>query len=156
MAYMTPSTEGLRLIFEVPQGMTLAEAQKWMSVQLGDSDYDGCVKDYARCSYLVPRAYIIYLDEEELLKERQVEEPASQVMTPSELKPVPQNEVAVSPEQHAHNLRIFDLCLKEAGLKPETIDVVGIHNWHNSLVAVLSVGICRLMSQQELLNVLAL
>ncbi len=155
MAYMTPSTEGLRLIFEVPQGMTLAEAQKWMSVQLGDSDYDGCVKDYARCSYLVPRAYIIYLDEEDLLKERQVEEPASQVVTSSELTPVPQNEVAVSPEQHAHNLRIFDLCLKEAGLKPETIDVVGIHNWHNSLVAVLSVGICRLMSQQELLNVLA-
>ena len=30
MAHVTPSTEGLRLIFEVPQGMTLAEAQKWM------------------------------------------------------------------------------------------------------------------------------
>ena len=51
-------------------GMTLAEAQKWMSEQLGDENYDGSVKDYARCSYLVPRAYILYMDEEELLKER--------------------------------------------------------------------------------------
>ena len=154
MAYMTPSTEGLRLIYEMPQGMTLAEAQKWMSEKLGDSDYDGCVKDYARCSYLVPRAYIIYLDEEELLKDRQVKEPVSQIAMPLELKPAPQNGVVVSPEQQARNLRIFDLCLKEAGLKAEAIDVVGVHNWHNSLVAVLSVGICRLMSQQELMNVL--
>ena len=154
MAYVTPSTEGLRLIFEMPQGMTLAEAQKWMSEQLGDNDYDGSVKDYARCSYLVPRAYLLYLDEEELLKDRQVEAATPQVAKPLEEKPVANNEVAVSPEQQNRNLRIFDLCLKEAGLKPESIDVVGVHNWHNSLVAVLSIGICRLMSQQELLNVL--
>ena len=155
MAYVTPSTEGLRLIFEMPQGMTLAEAQKWMSEQLGDSDYDGSVKDYARCSYLVPRAYLLYLDEEELLKDRQVEAATPQPAKPLEEKPVAQNEASVSPEQQSRNLRIFDLCLKEAGLKSESIDVVGIHNWHNSLVAVLSIGICRLMSQQELLNVLA-
>ena len=45
MAYVTPSTEGLRLIFEMPEGMTLAEAQKWMSEQLGDANYDGSVKE---------------------------------------------------------------------------------------------------------------
>ena len=72
MAYVTPSTEGLRLIFEMPAGMTLAEAQKWMSEQLDDKNYDGRVKDEARCSYLVPRAYLLYLDEEELLKDREV------------------------------------------------------------------------------------
>ena len=155
MAYVTPSGEGLRLIFEMPQGMTLGEAQKWMSEQLGDSDYDGSVKDYARCSYLVPRAYLLYLDEEELLKERQVEAMEPKTAASMEEKPATQNEKEeVSPEQQTRNLRIFDLCLKEAGLKPESIDVVGIHNWHNSLVAVLSIGICRLMSQQELLKVL--
>ena len=89
MAHVTPSTEGLRLIFEMPKGMTLAEAQKWMSEQLNDANYDGSVKDYARCSYLVPRAYILYMDEEELLKDREVEMPV-------EAKPVPQNEVVVS------------------------------------------------------------
>lgn len=71
MAYVTPSTRGLRLIFEVPQGMTLAEAQRWMSEQLGDNDYDGSVKDMARCSFIVPRAYLLYIDEEELCRKRE-------------------------------------------------------------------------------------
>ena len=31
LVHVTPSTEGLRLIFKIPKGMTLAEAQKWMS-----------------------------------------------------------------------------------------------------------------------------
>ena len=58
MAHVTPSTEGLRLIFEVPEGMTFAEAQQWMSEQLGDASYDGSVKEYARCSFIVPRTYL--------------------------------------------------------------------------------------------------
>ena len=62
MAHVTPSTEGLRLLFIVPQGMTLEEAQQWMSKQLDDDDYDGCVKDLARCSFLVPRSYVVYMD----------------------------------------------------------------------------------------------
>ena len=68
LAHVTPSTEGLRLFFAMPEGMSLEEAQKWMSEQLGDADYDGCVKDLARCSFVVPRDYILYLDEEELFK----------------------------------------------------------------------------------------
>ncbi len=70
LAHVTPSTEGLRLFFVMPDGMNLEEAQRWMSEQLGDADYDGCVKDLARCSFVVPRDYILYLDEEELFKER--------------------------------------------------------------------------------------
>lgn len=65
-AHVTPSTEGLRLFFVMPDGMNLEEAQRWMSEQLGDEHYDGCVKDLARCSFVVPRDYILYLDEEEL------------------------------------------------------------------------------------------
>ena len=68
LVHVTPSTEGFRLFFSVPEGMSLEEAQKWMSCQLGDADYDGCVKDLARCSFVVPRDYILYLDEEELFK----------------------------------------------------------------------------------------
>ena len=70
LGHVTPSTEGLRLFFVVPEGMTLEEAQRWMSEQLGDADYDGCVKDLARCSFVVPREYILYLDEEELFASR--------------------------------------------------------------------------------------
>ena len=65
-AHITPSTEGLRLVFAVPSGMDLAKAQAWMAEQLGDTQYDACVKDYARCSFLVPRAYVLYMDEEKL------------------------------------------------------------------------------------------
>ena len=65
-AHVTPSLEGLRLIFVMPQGMTLEEAQGWMSKQLGDANYDGCVKDMARSSFVVPRSYVLYMDEEEM------------------------------------------------------------------------------------------
>ena len=66
LAHKTPSGEGLRLVFIIPQGMNLAEAQKWMSEQLGDANYDQSVKDLARCSFAVPRDYILYIDEEKL------------------------------------------------------------------------------------------
>ena len=155
MAHKTPSTEGLRLIFEVPEGMTLAEAQKWMSEQLGDSDYDGSVKDYARCSFIVPRVYLLYIDEEELCKQREVKA-VSQNATVPEMTPQPSSALShqTSPASD-RNLRIFDLCLQEVGLKLEEIDQVGVYNWHNTLVAILSVGICRLMAQDELKAVLA-
>ena len=61
MAHITPSTEGLRLVFIIPQGMNLAQAQRWMAEQLGDQKYDECVKDYARCSFIVPREYVLFL-----------------------------------------------------------------------------------------------
>ena len=67
LAHVTPSTEGLRLLFVIPRaGMAPDEAQRWMSARLGDAVYDGAVKDLARCSFLVPREYVLYLDEERL------------------------------------------------------------------------------------------
>ena len=62
-AHISPSLEGLRLVFLIPHGKSLAEAQAWMAHQLGDAQYDACVKDYARCSFAVPREYVLYLDE---------------------------------------------------------------------------------------------
>ena len=70
MAHVTPSTMGLRLIFIIPRSFSLAQAQAWMARQLGDTKYDEKVKDYARCSFLVPRDYVLYLDEEGLFAER--------------------------------------------------------------------------------------
>ena len=63
MAHITPSAEGLRLIFVIPDGKTLAEAQRWMAEQLGDQKYDECVKDYARCSFIVPREYVLFMSD---------------------------------------------------------------------------------------------
>ena len=43
LAHITPSTEGLRLVFIIPAGMNLEQAQAWMATQLGDTQYDACV-----------------------------------------------------------------------------------------------------------------
>ena len=72
LAHVSPSNEGVRLVFEMPKGMSLAEAQQWMADQLGDETYDGCVKDMARCSFVVCRDYVLYYDEEALFAEREV------------------------------------------------------------------------------------
>ena len=69
LVHVTPSLEGLRLVFVMPEGMNLAEAQKWMSLQLGDEEYDVCVKDLARPSFIVPEEYILFIDEERLFAE---------------------------------------------------------------------------------------
>jgi hypothetical protein len=105
----------------------------------------------------VPRAYLLYIDEEELCKQREVK-PATQ--NGYEVERESQNVTASERGERIvqaadRNLRIFDLCLQEVGLKLEEIDQVGVYNWHNTLVAILSVGICRLMTQDELKAVLA-
>ena len=61
-AHISPSLEGLRLVFIMPNGLDLAQSQAWMATQLGDAQYDSCVKDYARCSFAVPREYVLFLD----------------------------------------------------------------------------------------------
>ena len=66
LAHITPSSEGLRLVFLIRQGMSLEEAQAWMARELGDAEYDSCVKDYARCSFAVPREYVLFVDEDAL------------------------------------------------------------------------------------------
>ena len=66
LAHVSPSLEGLRLVFIMPQGMDLAQSQAWMAQQLGDDKYDACVKDFARCSFLVPREYVLWMDAEKL------------------------------------------------------------------------------------------
>lgn len=63
--HVTPSTRGLRIIFRQPEGKTIEQAQAELSRGLGVT-FDGVTKDLARCSFLVPRDYFIFLDEENL------------------------------------------------------------------------------------------
>ena len=72
LAHISPSLEGLRLVFVIPLGMSLAGAQAWMAQQLGDAEYDSCVKDYARCSFVVPREYVMFVDMDGLFSERPI------------------------------------------------------------------------------------
>ena len=53
------------------------------------------------------------------------------------------------------NLIAFDLCVKEAGLNPDALDVFGEHNWHKNLMSVLSAGLAKLMSREKAFAVVA-
>ena len=65
VAHVTPSADGLRLVACLRRGMSIAESQAWMGKQL-DVAYDGCVKDLARLSFLVPESHFLYLDRKSL------------------------------------------------------------------------------------------
>jgi hypothetical protein len=66
LAHVSPSGEGLRLVFRMGACETLELAQRRMAEAIGCKAFDACVKDLARCSFAVPRAYLIYIDEEAL------------------------------------------------------------------------------------------
>ena len=68
---ITASGKGLRIIGARAQGETIEEAQMRMAQALGIEEYDAVTKDLARASYVVPREYILWMDQTELFAERE-------------------------------------------------------------------------------------
>ena len=68
---ITASGKGLRVIGARAQGETIEAAQMRMAQALGIEEYDAVTKDLARASYVVPRDYILWMDEAELFAERE-------------------------------------------------------------------------------------
>lgn len=66
-AHITPSSHGLRLVFPIPQGKSLEQAQAYYAHAL-NLQVDACTKDLARLSFCVPEAYFLYLNEEALFE----------------------------------------------------------------------------------------
>ena len=85
VAHITPSTKGLRLVFSVPQGMDIVQAQAYYVKALGLKNVDACTKDLARLSFCVPEDYFLYIDEDELFKE--AEEPQNPEVQPEQAAP---------------------------------------------------------------------
>ena len=172
LAHKTPSGEGLRLVFVIPQGMGLVEGQQWLAQQIGLKEFDEACKDLARCSFAVPEEYVLFIDEEELFKEQpqQPQQPHPQPLSKGEGSDMLQdnpastnNAPAKTPAEHSTplslgeglgvRLLIFDLCREQAGLKDVDINARGSR--HNSLLAILSVGAARLLSEAEAMAVAA-
>ena len=63
--------------------------------------------------------------------------------------------IAGREEVSTASMAAFDMCAELAGLTPGAMDVWGEHNWHANLMAVLSVGVGKLMSRQQLMAVVA-
>ena len=199
LAHKTPSGEGLRLVFIIPQGMGLVEAQQWLSKQIGLEAFDEACKDLARCSFAVPEEYVLFLDEENLFKDvrAQGDNNGAQcdnvgagfipALTPqcatnttrcdnnvtsdgnitdkgvrAGINPAPTNvssstnvpsatDPTVVNDGLTKPLFVFDLCREQAGLKEVDINARGSR--HNSLLAILSVGAARLLSEAEAMAV---
>jgi len=69
-AHVTPSTRGLRMVFALPDGVTIEGMQKWVTEKLALTGVDECTKDLARLSFAVPRSYWLYIDYDALFGDK--------------------------------------------------------------------------------------
>jgi len=63
LAHFTPSMKGLRIVFKGDPALDYVTNQHKMAELLGLPLDEAC-KDLARCSFAVPKSYILYLDDE--------------------------------------------------------------------------------------------
>ena len=153
--------EGYHLVFARKPELSQEENLKWASDLLG-VEYDKGAKDITRVFFTTTEAELIYLDDR-LFAQQALPSSWDNHSTPN-LSCVPS--VASAPSGRAvsreegsratpESLAKFDLCAKEAGLDASSMDIWGERNWHSNLMAVLSVGVGKLMSREQLFAVVA-
>ena len=136
------ATKGFHLVFRRRPELSQEDNLRWASDLLG-VEYDKGAKDITRVFFTTTASEedLLFLSDE-LFEIEEVEEVKKEVKR--EVK-----EEVISSLSDA-SLKAFDLCVQQAGLKPDEMDVWGEHNWHNNLMAVLSVGVAKLMSRPNL------
>ncbi len=148
------ATKGLHVVFRRRLELSQEENLKWASKLLGVA-YDKNAKDITRVFY-TPADKLVFLDDEIFSLE---EAAASHEGTAPSHEVAPASHEETRSEKTAPvyaskaSLKAFDLCVEAAGLNADKLDVWGDHNWHNNLMAVLSVGLPKLMSKEQLLAV---
>jgi len=158
------ATKGLHLVFKRKPELSQEGNLRWASELLG-VPFDEAAKDITRVFFTPTSKDILFIDEE--MFERTPQPPEGErvdrhetvrgkSMAPLEQKSVSKNHPLGGqgvPEKS--NLIAFDLCVKEAGLNPDALDVFGEHNWHKNLMAVMSAGLAKLMSREQAFAVVA-
>ena len=179
MLELSARGEGYHLVFKrkfmdgLAQGKVLENQEtnlRWASELLG-VEFDKGAKDITRVFFTTTASEedLLFLDDA-LFEQGTALQAAVRVdagnpaASPSSMQPVTQivasshsDAERVSSHSDAENvsLHAFDLCVQNAGLKAEEMDIWGEHNWHSNLMAVLSVGLPKLMSKEQLLAVVA-
>lgn len=165
----------VHIYIRIPKGLTIEEAQRAFCQEVGVPYDESCITP-ERFIYLTGKDEEIYrsdkwlqdLTDEELAErreaylERGLDVDGRKCLTPcpSPNSPSPTREgrgEANSSTETAtpRALAAFDLCAEQAGLNPSEMDVWGVHNWHANLMAVLSIGVAKLMSREQLQAVVA-
>ncbi len=164
------------IVFRRHPEMTQEENLRWASKVLG-VEYDKGAKDITRVFY-TPADKLVFLDEELFVQETletlpqetlpltppqgrgvdttndlEIDATSNQIPLTANQSPLTPNQIPLTPNHSS--LHAFDLCVQNAGLKAEEMDIWGEHNWHSNLMAVLSVGLPKLMSKEQLLAVVA-
>jgi len=158
------ATKGLHIVFRRDVSLDQEGNLKRVSDVLG-VPFDEAAKDITRVFFTPTSKDILFIDEE--MFDRAPQPPKGErvyrhetvrgkSMAPLEQKSVSKNHPLGGqgvPEKS--NLIAFDLCVKEAGLNPDALDVFGEHNWHKNLMSVLSAGLAKLMSREQAFAVVA-
>ena len=159
------ATKGFHIVFRRHPELSQEENLRWASELLG-VEYDKGAKDITRVFFTPTTENILFIDEEIFERKETPQPPKGEHVdiheTVREESTVSHEQKSVSEElplggqggiAKESNLRAFDLCVENAGLKVGEMDVWGEHNWHSNLMAVLSVGLPKLMSKDQLLAV---
>ena len=161
--------QGYHLVFARRPELSQEDNLKWASAQL-EVEYDKGAKDITRVFYTTTEREMLCLDDaifaqQEFLGTDERGFINKDTASSAEKSSVSQNESRVNPCQKekeaqkepasAESLAKFDLCAKEAGLDPHSMDIWGERNWHTNLMAVLSVGVGKLMDREQLEAVVA-
>ena len=158
------ATKGLHIVFRRDVSLDQEGNLRRVSDVLG-VPFDEAAKDITRVFFTPTSKDILFIDEE--MFDRAPQPPKGEhvyrhetvrgkSMAPLEQKSVSKNHPLGGqgvPEKS--NLIAFDLCVKEAGLNPDALDVFGEHNWHKNLMSVLSAGLAKLMSREQAFAVVA-
>ncbi|MBP3788757.1 MAG: DUF3987 domain-containing protein [Prevotella sp.] len=156
---------GYHLVFRRRPELSQEENLKWAS-ELLQVEYDAGAKDITRVFFTTTGSAedLIFLDDEmfEISNMDRTDETdkaeKSNTNNTNRTNPLDSKNPCSEKEceqASAVSLSAFDLCAQQAGLSSSGMDVWGEHNWHTNLMAVLSVGVAKLMSRQQLRAVVA-
>lgn len=125
LAFVTPSTRGLKMVFRVPQGCrTLEEAQERLVEQLGVGSYnDSVCHDMARLAFAVPASYVLHCQKDKLFDadyeapegfctERQLDDQilaSQQPATSADDLPAPQPVASATNTRYIDGIAVADL-----------------------------------------------
>jgi hypothetical protein len=150
---------GWHLVFVRKPELSQEDNLKWAS-ELLDVEYDKGAKDITRVFYTTTEKQLVCLDD--AIFEQTEAAASARGQVPCINKQAPTSDARnQSPgrtgrtQATAEALAKFDLCAKEAGLNPDAMDIWGERNWHSNLMAVLSVGVGKLMKREQLFAVVA-
>ena len=149
------ANKGYHLAFRRHPEMTQEENLRWASQLLG-VEFDKGAKDITRVFFTPPSDHLLYIDDA-LFDNSECDAPAPQQpttdnpqpKTPNQKPPTDNPQPTTAYEECTSTTRhAFDLCVEQAGLTVEALDAKGSR--HSNLMAILSVGLPKLVSRPQL------